>query len=173
MFYQNVQVIVQRGTDSKQKLLLTDFYLIKMKLFGSKVIFRKVSVNQRVMKGWKSWCCFSKRKAALWLKTPEEILCVMTFFFITVLPLVHLIKRYLITIVLDKVHAKYISQSTLFKKWLDKVSCLRAIWGCDRITESSAVITHSKDTGNKARAHEIHIPALQTTDTCTKKLLLL
>lgn len=129
-----------------------------MKLVGSKVTFRKVSVNLRVMKHWKYCYCFSKRKAAQWLKTPEEILCVMTFFFITVLPLVHLIIRYLITIVIDKVHAKYISQSTLFKKWLDKISCLRAIWGCDRITESSAVITHSKDTRNKMHTHEIHIP---------------
>lgn len=124
-----------------------------MKLFGSKVTFRKISVNQRVMKEWKAPRCFRKRKAELWLKTLEETLCVMTFFYITVFPLVHLIVRYLITIVTDKVHAKYISQSTLFLKQSDKVSCLRAIWGCDRITESSALITHSKDTGNKMHTH--------------------
>jgi len=98
MFYKNVQLLANNRKFRQPWVLSRDefnsvffFNRVKMKLSGSKVTFRKISINQRVIKGWKAPCCFRKRKAMLWLKTPEDTSCVMAFFYIS---LVHLIIRY-------------------------------------------------------------------------------
>lgn len=123
MFYKSIQITENENKFKQSQVLNREesssaffFNTVEIMLFGSKGTFGKISVNQRVIKRRKALCCFRKRKVVLWLKTPEETLSVITFFYITVFLLVLLTIRYLTTIVTNKVHAKYISQSTLFLK---------------------------------------------------------